>query len=591
MRIASFLALLAFLVMAGALAGAGEIKDPALRKAWEAIKEKRLFEAREVLSGYEPAPKTQGQYHYLWAKAESSQLRAIEHLRWAYLYCPGGEMKELALLERAEAYEDLGYYGEARSGYLVFFEAYPASVHAARASLGVARCLAEMGRYEEALKYFEKAGDSAEASFGRANALQSLGWSGRAREAYDEALSRFKGYMEGSEETLYLYGENLRTADRYEEAKKYLKEVKGAKYRSRARIALGRIALKEGAPEEAVKQFTAASRSSSRTVARTALLGLAEAQIRTGKRDQARRSLEQIRLDYPYGGEYDRALLMLSGIYGEEGRYGDAVALLKELIFRATPVKEALDRFEAMMLKVKDRDEFVKLWKSAGSWLLDASREDALMEIARGLRAEGEPFIEISRWLSEHGSRKARLSGTSALADFYAEMGDEGLAGQYLATLKKLGGDADEVLRAEAAIAYAGGDRRAAAEKLMSIEDFNKDDFGLLAHCLRWAPEADKAIALFEGSLGEDSGADAYVTLADALYGRGRTAEALRYYRLALQKEPENEWALYRAAGLSGEAAAEGLLGRLRRGGSAFSRFADGRLKEVDLARKLSGAM
>ncbi|GAB4387994.1 MAG: hypothetical protein Kow0025_04710 [Thermodesulfovibrionales bacterium] len=570
-----------------------EISSPALLGVRQAVEAGRLAEARGMLSGREPRAEDLWQYHYLWAEAEEDPVKAAAHLRLAYLDCPEDGPKELLFLERGRAYLEQGYFHEAGAAFLSFLGAYPESPLIKEARLGAALSLKETGRLREAVRHFEGAGRSAEALWGKANALQALGWTGEAAKAYGEALISYKDYLASSEESLYRYAENLRSTGRAAEARGLLEKVADPKWKPRAEVSLGLLAMGEDDLDAALGYLRAAAlEASERAVAREAHLHLARAALKAGRQDEARGSLEKIRLSYPYGDDYDKALLMLARLYAGEGRYADAVALLKEQIFRISPVKEALDEFEAIVLEVRKKDEalFVELWKSAGSWLLDASREEALLEIAEGLRDKGGPFLEISLWLSEHGSPGARSRGLEALTAFYTEMKDMEAARRCLETLRAMKAGADAIARAEARILHASGDARAAAERLMSLKELDAEDLRLLGASLREAADPERAAAFYKAALkGAQARAEDYVSLADFLYGLGRREEALRYYLMALEKDPAHEWALLRQAALSGPEAARGAYDALRRGGSVFGRYAGARLREMDLAAKLEG--
>jgi TPR repeat protein len=52
--------------------------------------------------------------------------------------------------------------------------------------------------------------------------------------------------------------------------------------------------------------------------------------------------------------------------------------------------------------------------------------------------------------------------------------------------------------------------------------------------------------------------------LADAMFEEGRKAEAVRYYRLALDKDPRNEWACYRLAVLLEKNGGEEFLDKIK---------------------------
>jgi|Deesub1362A_J573_1020465.scaffolds.fasta_scaffold00398_4 tetratricopeptide (TPR) repeat protein len=569
----------------------GLINSPALKEAWESVRTDRIFKARKILSAYKPEPESLAMYHFIYAKTVENPLDAIEHLRWAYLYSTEDELKELALLQRADTYLELGYFQEARSDYLIFIKTFPASRYIKEAHKGLAKALMRLGVYREAIEHYEKAGDTPESLFGKANALQQLGLVKEAAKAYEKAMSRYKGYILSSDEALYYYGKNLRARGRLSEARKYLASVKGASYRDRAEICLGQIAMTQGRINEAIDHFSSALYSSSRDVRRTALLNLALAQIKAGRFQEAKANLEEIRYNYPYGKGYDEAILRLSRLYSREGDYTTAVSLLKELVFRLSPVKEALDEFEAILMEVKEKDtaQFIKLWKSVGPWLLDRSREKTLIEVADALKPAGEPFLEVSDWLLKHGSPRAKARSLTALTTYYAEVGDIKTAKKYLEEIKAIKRSSDDVFRAEAKVFYASGDFKSAAEKLLLIKELSEEDLSLLADTLTSAKDIKKAIEFYEKALRKVrvKEAEDYIALADVLYEQGEKAEALKYYKLSLEKEPDNEWVLYRIGVLSDRKEAERIFKKIGENNSVIGRLASARLKEFSVVKRM----
>lgn len=569
------------------------IKAPPLKKAWESLKTNRPSEGIKILSEYQPDTESLAPYHFIYARAMGAtqkSLQAIEHLRWAYLYSPKGEMKELSLLERAEAYLKMKYFYEARSDHLVFIKNFPDSKYLGRAHIGLAKSLAGIGLLRDAVKHYEKAGNISEAIFSKANALQGLGRVKEANEAYTSAVFRDSSYVQRSEETLYYFGENLRLMGRLSDARKYLSSVKDASFKDKAEISLGLIAAEESKTDEALKHFRSALLSRDRQVKRRALFNLAEAQTKAGRVDEAKVNLEEIRYKYPYSREYDEVILRLSKLYSKEGKFSGAVSLLKELVFRPSPLREALDEFEAIILDVKGKDtaQFLDLWKSVGPWLLDSSREQFLLKIAEALKNTGRPFLEISVWLSKYGSEAAKTKSLAALASFYAEMGNTNTANEYLRRIKIMKGSGDEILRAEAKIFYAGKDFRSASERLLSIKKIEQGDLNLLGDTLTSAKDVKKAITLYEKAIKETGGnSDVYIRLADILYELGKKTDALNYYRLALNKGPANEWALYRIGTLSDGDEVEEMFKKVGKGNSVLSNLASARLMELNITRKV----
>ena len=110
--------------------------------------------------------------------------------------------------------------------------------------------------------------------------------------------------------------------------------------------------------------------------------------MKQGRQEDAKSILLEIRRKYPYGKEYEEALLLLSQLYKKEGNFKESTSLLKELVFRHPPNQKALDEFESLILAAEEKgeEEFLKLWQNVGHWLLQPSRSQSLLKIAKGLK-------------------------------------------------------------------------------------------------------------------------------------------------------------------------------------------------------------
>ena len=75
------------------------------------------------------------------------------------------------------------------------------------------------------------------------------------------------------------------------------------------------------------------------------------------------------------------------------------------------------------------------------------------------------------------------------------------------------------------------------------------------------------------------------VRLADAHYDAGRRDEAIRYYRLAAEKDPEHEWSCYRLAVLLGKDGGEEYMKRIQKD-PTLVRMANAAWKEQTLDAK-----
>lgn len=577
--------------------------DPAvLEKALDFINSKRHVEAIKLLSGHKPSQNELASYHSAYAGAlrgSGRTLEAIEHLRLAYIYSPQGEKKEYSLLERAEAYTKLGYYNEASVCLKVFLMHYPSSLNKEKAHLGLADSLYRTGHFSEALSHYKKAGDSHRAAFGIANCLFRMEKPQEANDLYKTLIADKKMHYE-DDELLYNIGESYRLAGKYSDAVLYMNSVKTFGFKQRANMSLGLISMSEGRYEVALKQFNSAMQSSDKKVKSRALINSAEVYLKLGKKEEARKKLIEIRTNYPYTQEYDRALLLLAGLYRNEKEYEQAVALLKELIYRRSPDVNALNELNAIVLDTLDkrRDELLPLWKSVGSWMLEPSRSESLFRIASALKDSGKPFLEICTWLSKHGKESVKVQSNLALAGFYADMGDAGTALQYLQ--KTLGkGEADDFFRLRAKLYCMLGDERTAVQMALKIKKFGSDEIALLMDISKKMKEGaiptefiEKISSNFKGT------AAGHARLADIFFSAGRRTVSLKHYKTALEmikkqaaagNEDDRRWVLYRISLLSGQTDSAKELQDLQNSDSTLGRLAGARQKEMELSKRMEG--
>lgn len=576
------------------------VKTDVIGKAMELIRLQRPREAIGILSVYKPAVKDIVSYHHTYAKAlkaSGKDLDSIDHLRLAYLYSPPGEAKELLLLERADAYIGIRFYSEAALWYRIFMRNFPAFRNIGRVQQGLGDALYNLGFFNEAILHYEKAGDSPQALFGKANSLQAKGKTGSAHEIYEKFGRTHRDYILSSPEVMYNAGENFRLAGKIADAKVYLSTIKAPEFKNKANFSLGLIAMDEKAYASAVKYFDMASQSFDIKLKRRALLNLAAAYTKLGKNDEAKNRLIEIKNKYPYGKDYDAALLLLAKFYKNEGKLDAALPIFKELVFRRSPEVNAINEFEAMVLEAKDKntEEFLELWKLVGHWLLDPSRSEALLKIAKGLRPEGGPFLKLSRWLLKYGTESVKTHTRLELADFYADLGDAATASKYLKEVR-IAAKNDDMLRINAKIYRLNAENKKAVETILSIRETRQEDIDVLSDMPEGIKNIQRAAAFYEKKQGKPDGtAGAYVKLADNFYRIGKKSDALKYYRIAVPVvkadgvviTEDMEWALYRVSTLSEGKEAIEALKNIKDRNDRLGRLADARLKEVDISERM----
>jgi len=570
------------------------IKDPRLKKAWEMIKTNRPIDSLQFLSDYQTNAETKTYYHFIYGRALEGikkPVLALEHYRAAYLSAPPGELKELALLERAEGYLKINNYDEAKLLYSLFLTNFNKSKYLEKANLGLAQSLAGIGLLPEALKHYDKAGDRIETIFGKANILHRQGLVKEADEFYSKGILKNKIYFLNSEEILFYYGENLHQMGKDEESIQYLtKTIKNQSFKKKAELVLGQISLKARKYDEAQKYFYSALSSPDRLVRQEALFYLAEAHLGMGKKNEARQILQEYRLKYLSGKAHEEVLLKLAKLDMEGERFDQAAGWIRELILHSSLKKEILMELEGIFLRLKEKDppRMVSLWNSMGQKFLDPSREPFLMIMTEALKGTGKPFSDLCQWLGKHGSEKVKIRSLIALVNYQVEVGDFNSASDGLKSLKHFKVSGDELVRLEARIFYAKLDYGAASDRLLSLKKMGAKDLSLLEDTLTSSRNINKALAVFEKNLlqlgGNSSG---YIKLADILFDKGKKKEALQYYQKALEKDPLNEWALFRAGSLMSGEEAQKILARIKSENSLLGKLAKARQRENEVERKI----
>lgn len=574
----------------------------ALESAQDLVKQKKPHEALQDLAFYKPTREERSVYHYVFAQALVQLKRpyaSIEHYRLAYIYAIADAEKGLLLLERANVYAQMAYYSEAAVCLDVFLKTFPRSERVQQAQLGIAVARYHLGEYREALAHYEKAGDSLPVRYGKANTLQSLGRTAEAHEIYRALIGTDPEVINSSPETMYNLGENYRQTGALDEAKIYLNSVKEPLLMDRVAISLGLIAMAHKDYPTAIEQFTdAAAAAKDRRIQRQAIMHRADAYMQTGRLNEAEAALGEIRKSHPYGAEYDTAALLLTRTYRAKGNLKEAVALLKELIYRRTPSSAALDELDAILLETRDRDALLKLWTSAGRWLMESTRSASLLKIADGLRYSGKPFLDLCTWLIKNGTDDVRSQARLLLADYHAEHGDAATAWGYLARAK-VKHENDDVLRIKAKAYLANKDQLNAAHAIMTVRDLQNKDLLLLLDLLRSLKNKDLEQALqfcFRTFAKESAPPLIAVRFADVLYDAGRKKEALAYYQAsvadskpgAAKKTPsaDMDWAQYRIAALTRGETSLLALQELQSSKGSLGRLATAELKVRTLKEK-----
>lgn len=574
-RIAPYL--LVFALIPGlCLAAAPAVPIPAgpLASALALVEGNKVPDAIKALTSLHPGIQELGPYHYVYGRAlaaSGNPMEAALHYRRASVYAADTTLQERALLMAAEAEFDMGYRFEAKTNCLIFLKRFPESNLAGKVRTLLGRSLAAMGRHHDAVRQFDLAGISAEALFGKANALQRSGMTIEAARAYADAMAADGKFPDFSEETRCWMGENLRVSGLTPRAKELLLKVTAPEYKDYAAFGLGEIAVEESKPDEAIRMFGSLASSKDRKLGRIAMLRASDVEAAAGKTREATARLDEIVDKYPFTAEYDQALLRLALMRSAAGDPSAALSLLSKLVLRPSTVRaKALDEIERVLLVARGKGpaHLASLWNAGGRWLMDSSREPTLALIAEDIRETGKPYQDLVQWLSRYGSSPVRSKYLAVQASQFARSGDAAGLRESLRGLKSLNATGDDVTRAEAYLKFAEKDYRGAAKALLSLGKMEGADLSMLGDVFPYADDPRKASAAIEAGAsrpGAGVSAGTFARLADAHYDAGRRAEAIRYYRLAAEKDPEHEWSCYRLAVLLGKDGGEEYRKRIRK--------------------------
>ncbi len=569
---------------------------------WTLLESGNFYAVLKEFPAYKPADfGSLASYYYIYAKAHIMAKQywdAVKYLRLAYIYATGDDMKQQALIQRAGMYRKIGFVYEARADYIVFLRDYPSSPYIEEAHWGLAESLSGIGLFHEAVKHYRKAGPRPEVLFAMGNALQKLGEVGEAGKVYARAMLADKTYPRSSHETYYLMSENMRMSGDLIGAKRQLSFIDSGPYQDNASISLGLIAMNESDTREAVRKFMSASRSRDHTVKVQALFHLSLAHIKEGKFNEAASYLEQIRHNHIDSKMYKDTLLVLSKLYKKQGKVKESVSLLKELVYGKQPPGEAFAELEAIVLDTQEHSSqeelsLVPLWREVGQWLIDETREEFLFKVAKRLRFEGKPFMDLCLWLVNNASQQGRGKAAIDLADYYIGIGNGEMSRHYIDIAKKIMEPGDGMSRVEAKILRAQGEQMAALKKIMTIKEIIKTDLDMMGSIIYGinTPESQdvrEAIAFYEKILnGSDWDAENYAMLADILYANNGRSKALKYYRIAHNKNPDDEWATYRVGRNTVMPESGDMFRRLQEEENLFGRLAKSKLMEIALVNKV----
>lgn len=592
----------------GAAANPGKVFDEKrlipekYKEMWALLDSGNFYAVLKAIPGHKPEnAESLAALNYIYARVSvlaKQHLDAVKYLRLAYIYATDSALKELALLKRGGLYLELKLYYEARADYIVFIRDFPSSEYIEKAHYGLAESLYKIGSYQEAIENYRKSGSSVWVLYGMANAMQRLEMVQEAKKAYDQAILIDKTFIKSSPETVYLIGENMRMSGDMVNAKITLSQIESGTYRDNAIISLGLIAMEESEMQEAVRRFKTVASARDQRVKVQALFNLALAYLKEGNYKEATSSLEEIRYNHIDSNMYKEAVLALAKIYKKGGRVKESLSLLKELVYGKQPPAEAFNVLEEIVLETgagpsQDGLTLAKLWSEVGMWLVDRNREEFLLKVAGRLRHEGTPFIELCSWLVENASERARARAAIDLAGYYIGIGSTDLSRNYINIARNSRGTGDGSSRVEARILDSEGEPIAALKQILMIKDTEMGDLSILGSLISkindpGMKEVQRAMAYYERKLNEGEwDAESYIHFADILYMNNDSNKALKYYRIAAEKNPDNEWVMYRVARDTERPEARDMFSRLEKGDNIYGRLAKSKLMEMSLLNKV----
>ena len=527
------------------------VPDGPIASALLLVNEKRTPEAISILESLSPELSELGPYYYVYGRAIAAgdPVKSAYFLRLSSVYSIEPEMQEATLLMAAETEFRAGYSFEAKNSCRIFLRRFPDSVLKDRIHILLGRILANISLRHDAIIQFEKAGNTPEALFGKANTLQSMGMTIEASRAYSEAMAKDPDFPDRDDDTLLWMGENFRISGLTPRAKNFLSKVAEPENLEYATFALAEIAAEELKIDNAIWKFESLVSSKNRKLGRMAMLRAADLDASMGRVSDAAKRLEEIVVKYPFTAEYDQAALRLARIQAASDDEEAALSLLARLVARPSTVRaEALEEIERVILsaRMKGPQHIAALWGAGGRWIMEPSRESTLLMVADEL-VDTDFYEEIVQWLSRYGSPPVRSRFLAKLAYRYAAANDVDELRAGLQKLQAVDVPGDAVTRAEAQLKFAEKDFAGAQQTLLSLGSMEKGDLNMLGELLPHLTDSAKAIAALEAAAGRpDIPSNALVRLADAHYDASRKEKAIKYYLLAAEKNPADEWSSYR---------------------------------------------
>ncbi|KJR42473.1 secreted protein [Candidatus Magnetoovum chiemensis] len=582
---------------------------PELKKAWVLAQMGQYDEAIKEISqcideNINKDKEIYGTCSFLYAmilEKKGKPMDALEKYRTAFYNIEKKELKEKALLIRAEIYLNNKLYPESLSAYKLFMESFPQSEYMPHAKAKLADSLKAIGMLKEALDNYNEGEKTAQSLFGKASVMQKLAMTNDAANVFKEAITLDNnGILYQNDEFLYWYGENIRLTNNLPKAKDILSRVKENPYKDMATLSIGIISKDSGDLPKAEEYLTIAAKSSIISVKKDAILRLSQILYDNSKTAEAKKYIEELLSMYINQEETQKAQYLLTAIYRKEKDYLKAAEILNKLYAteKKTQAKEdktttntAKTIEDTILEAAKDNyKDFDKLWDGfLHETITENAKEDFYLKASDTFNSSSKPYMDVLLWLSKNGSETAKLKAVSLLSKIYANLGDKEQALKYMNAVKKKNGASDDLIRQEAKIYYESADYLKALDEILKTKELTKEDLSILRQGIELTPNPEKTVKIYEDAINKfDAGIEDYDNLARIYYKLGKKEEAVKYYKKILVKDPSNEWAAYRVAlNISDQTEAKRLIEKLSKTNTLLGNFAKELLKEPSIDKTM----
>jgi tetratricopeptide (TPR) repeat protein len=514
------------------------------------------YKALRILKPYIPELYEKPLYYFtlgLAYKKTKNFQKAVDYLRRAYITAKDRDLKQRALFLRGQAYEEAGFFYEAKAAYGTFMRLYPKSPLIKTVKVAYARACLSIGDLVEAMKAFRGSDEEQiDVIVGKAEIFHKTGFYETAQELYQKAIEKNWQYFRDHPERLYWLAENLRMLGQKERARRLYYFLLDSPMRQWAFLSLALIDISEEKGHDAVLHLRMALQEppnrarvnpwQRRELLRKVYLTLGRAYLLEDKTLKAKRVLLKLRQDFPGTPEAEEGLIVLGSIYTNEDKFIEATAFLREVLYGRSHKKEALEQLKETILRAMDKDKkaFLSVWKMAGTFLYDESFARELISIGGRLKELGSlDAIKVYKFVLDSAEENARKEALNQLAELFIDTrSKEGLK-FVVARMKKIKVGRDVYKRTLAWLRAIEGKNDRAYKLFKDIKTYKRTDLDLLRLIAEGASDYEEFVHIYKKIASEVKGPPDYGLLAWYAMMRKRPKEALKYYRLYIKAMPE----------------------------------------------------